>query len=89
MGGTHYTTFSIAGRPVAGMLEIKAEWGDIPPMWMVYFTVADCDAAAKIVTSSGGQVFAPPADIPGIGRFAVVADPQGASLGILGPAKKK
>jgi len=82
MGGTDYTMFSIEGRPVAGMLEIKPEWGEIPPMWMVYFNVTNCDAAAKTVTSNGGQIFAPPADIPGMGRFAVISDPQGASLGI-------
>lgn len=86
-GGTDYTTFMIESRPVAGMLEIQPEWGETPPMWMVYFTVADCDAAVKIVSSSGGQVFVPPKDLPGIGRFAVVADPQGASLGLLAPAQ--
>ncbi|MDH3196800.1 MAG: VOC family protein [Candidatus Krumholzibacteria bacterium] len=86
IGGTDYTTFTVQGRPAASMLEIKPEWGELPPMWMVYFTVASCDAAVKTVQSSGGQVFAPSTDLPGIGRFAVVADPQGASFGILAPA---
>jgi len=86
IGDTRYTIFTVEGRPAAGMLEIKPEWGELPTMWMVYFAVADCSAAAKIVSSSGGQVFAPPTDLPGIGRFAVVCDPQGASFGILASA---
>ncbi len=50
---------------------------EIPAHWLVYFAVASCDETAERVTQLGGRVNMPPADIPGMGRFAVVADPQG------------
>jgi hypothetical protein len=52
-------------------------------VWGVYFSVADADKAAEMVTALGGQVLNPPMDIPGIGRFAVVADPQGAIFSVM------
>jgi hypothetical protein len=45
---------------------------------MMYFGVDDGDAAATKVESLGGSVEVPPADIPEIGRFAGLKDPQGA-----------
>jgi predicted enzyme related to lactoylglutathione lyase len=47
-----------------------------PPFWLVYFGVADIDAAVAKVTELGGAVFGEPTDI-GIARIAVAADPQG------------
>jgi predicted enzyme related to lactoylglutathione lyase len=48
----------------------------------VYFAVNDCDGQAALVQSLGGSVRLPPADVPGVGRFAVVADPQGATFAL-------
>lgn len=56
-----------------------------PPAWTIYFEVDDTDAIAAAVEAAGGQVLMPPQDVPGTGRFAVLADPQGASFGILHP----
>ena len=53
-----------------------------PPSWIGYVAVGDVDAAAAKVTASGGTVHVPPTDIPNIGRFSIVADPYGASLGL-------
>ncbi|NJN96999.1 MAG: VOC family protein [Anaerolineales bacterium] len=78
MGETNYTVFNNGDNMNAGMIEMTAEWGDIPPHWMVYLTVTDCDASAEKVTALGGKVLVPPTDIPNMGRFAVVQDPQGA-----------
>ena len=50
---------------------------------MVYFAVADCDASALKAKSGGGQVKVPPTDIPGVGRFSVIQDPQGAVCSII------
>ena len=83
MGAFKYTTFKVGDNMNGGMMEMTPEWGDIPPHWGVYFTVADCDTAAEKVTSLGGNVLRPPADIPGTGRFAVVQDPQGAVFNII------
>jgi predicted enzyme related to lactoylglutathione lyase len=50
------------------------------PAWTSYVLVDDVDAAAGLAASMGGRVLGSPADIPGVGRFAVVADPWGAVL---------
>lgn len=83
MGETNYTVFINGDNMNAGMIEMTAEWGDIPPHWMVYLTVADCDATAEKVTALGGKVLVPPTDIPNMGRFAVVQDPQGAAFSFI------
>jgi len=70
-------------HPVAGMMQMTEEWGDAPPHWMTYITVADCDASAKTVEELGGQVCVPPTDIPEVGRFAVINDPTGATFSII------
>jgi predicted enzyme related to lactoylglutathione lyase len=83
MEGTPYTQFMNGGQMTAGMIQMTAEWGDIPPHWMVYFAVADCDASAEKIKALGGQIHVPPTDIPAIGRFAVALDPQGAAFSII------
>lgn len=55
----------------------------MPPSWVPYVTVADVDALVKKVVSLGGTVHMPPADIPSVGRFAVIADPQGATINVI------
>jgi predicted enzyme related to lactoylglutathione lyase len=51
--------------------------------WQPYFEVADCDAAAAAVTANGGTVVVPASDIPGVGRFAVALDPDGAQFAVI------
>lgn len=83
LGPFTYTTFMNDDRPAGGMYKPGPEMGNVPPHWLVYFAVDDCDAKAQKVTQLGGKVFAPPMDIPNTGRFAVVQDPQGAAFGII------
>ena len=54
----------------------------IPAHWMVYFAVDDCDATTAKVQGSGGSLMVPPTDIP-VGKFSVVADPQGAGFSLI------
>ncbi|WP_410218143.1 VOC family protein [Paracoccus sp. (in: a-proteobacteria)] len=68
---------------VAGLMETA---DDLPPYWLVYFDVDDIDDALSRIHASGGQVHHGPDQIPGTGRFAVAADPQGAVFGLLEPA---
>lgn len=82
-GPTVYTTFSNAGRPNGGMLQMNEEWEGIPPNWMTYFAVEDCDASAEKAKKLGGTLTVPPTDIPPVGRFAVIQDPQGAVFSII------
>ena len=51
---------------------------EAPPHWLSYVTVEDVDQWTGKVTELGGKIYCPPMDIPGIGRFAVAADPTGA-----------
>jgi uncharacterized protein len=48
-----------------------------------YFQVDDCDASAARATDLGGRVNVPPNDIPHVGRFAMLSDPQGAMFSII------
>ncbi len=71
-----YTLAKVGERQVAGLMDIPAGAG--AAMWFGYILVADVDTAADRVRQAGGAVHRPAADIAGVGRFAVVADPQGA-----------
>jgi uncharacterized protein len=72
-----------ANCPQGGIMELLPQHGPQPPNWKIYFTVADCDADAKRAQALGGRVYMPPMDIPKVGRFAVLADPAGASFAII------
>ena len=75
-----YTLFSTGAAMVAGLMPIPDHAEGAPPMWMGYIGVGDVDAYAGKVKAAGGAVHRAPEDIPGIGRFAVVADPGGAAF---------
>ncbi|MEP6781301.1 MAG: VOC family protein [Gemmatimonadaceae bacterium] len=77
MDGFDYTTFSLDGVPVAGMLPVAHVMDDVKPFWVVYFTVDDVDASVEKATQLGGSICIPATDIPGIGRFAGITSPQG------------
>ena len=81
-GERPYTVLSAGAYGVAGMITISAEAKAMgaPPCWAGYVWVEDVDKAAAQLAAAGGAVKRAPADIPGVGRFAVVADPQGAYL---------
>ncbi|MFQ5400246.1 MAG: VOC family protein [Anaerolineae bacterium] len=76
--GSDYIMFVNNGRFTGGLLQIQPEWGEMPSSWGVYFSVADCDAAAAKAVELGGKILNPPTNIPGTGRFALIQDPQGA-----------
>lgn len=58
------------------------------PAWTFYFRVPDIDAAAAMITSTGGTLFQDPVEIPG-GEYSLNAsDPHGAAFGLVGPRKR-
>lgn len=59
---------------------------DQPPGWLAHVTAPDADATARRAVELGGRVVVPPEDIPGVGRFAVIADPWGAGLSAFTPS---
>ena len=75
-----YTEWEIAGRSIGGMM--KAPSPGIPTHWLTYFMVDDCDASTAKAKSLGARTYVEPMDIPKVGRFSVVADPQGASFAL-------
>jgi predicted enzyme related to lactoylglutathione lyase len=77
-----YTEWQQGGTSIGGLMKIPKEWGPVPPSWLVYFAVSDCDATATKAGELGGGTIVPPTDIPGAGRFAVLRDPQGAVFAI-------
>lgn len=83
MGPMTYTSFMNGDRPAGGMYEPGPELGDMPPNWMVYFAVADADATLARATELGGKSCAPVMDVPGVGRMAVMTDPQGAAFAVI------
>ncbi|MFA7639536.1 MAG: VOC family protein [Parvibaculum sp.] len=76
-----YTRFLVGDTGVGGMMAIPEEECDrAQPGWIGYIGVDDVDGYAKRVVDAGGSVLREPADIPGILRFAAVADPAGAAF---------
>jgi len=61
-------------------MKIPPQAQGAPPHWGAYVTVDDVDATARRAEELGGKVLVPPQDIPGVGRFCVVQDPQGAVI---------
>lgn len=59
---------------------------DTPPSWLMYIAAPDVDATAEAAQRLGGKLLKAPTDIPGIGRFAVLSDPQGAAFAVFMPA---
>lgn len=84
MPGMDYTIFEREGQAqgVGGGMQITPSM-PMPPNWMPYFAVSDCDGSASLAATLGATVLVQPTDIPGTGRFAVLRDPAGATFAIL------
>ena len=83
VGGGAYTEIKAGGRSVAGLMTKPPSMpAEAPPMWAVYFGVGNVDESVQRVTELGGNVIMEPQTIEP-GRFAVVADPQGAPFGVI------
>jgi predicted enzyme related to lactoylglutathione lyase len=79
MPGQSYTLLGRGESHVAGLMPIPqdAVAAGARPSWIGYIAVDDVDAYTKLVKDKGGTIHREPADIPGVGRFAIVSDPQG------------
>ncbi|MGH6818694.1 MAG: VOC family protein [Methylovirgula sp.] len=90
MPNLRYTLFTAGAVPVAGLMALSPEAGaaGVRPGWLGYVSVGDVDADVARVEQAGGKVHHAPADIPGVGRFAVLADPQGAAFALFKPSEQ-
>ena len=76
-----YRIFQSGEEQVAGLM--KNPDASIPAMWTPYVGVEDTDATCKKATELGAEVIVEPMDVPTVGRFAILKDPQGAVFGII------
>ena len=89
MPGMAYTLMKVGDAQVAGAMATPPELAAInaPSTWSGYIAVDDVDATEARVLQLGGKVLRPASDIPQVGRFAVVADPQGGSFMLFKPQR--
>jgi uncharacterized protein len=85
--GGDYVMWVGSQGPLGGVMKLPEEAAKMgaPPNWMGNVRVEDVDATAALTKKLGGKVFKEPSDIPTVGRFAVIADPQGAAIAIFKP----
>jgi uncharacterized protein len=75
-----YAIARVGAAPVAGIVDVSGI-ADAGTQWLSFMAVANVDAAVALFQSGGGKVLVQPLDLP-LARAAVVADPQGAPLGL-------
>jgi predicted enzyme related to lactoylglutathione lyase len=78
MENMSYTVVNANDEDVAGIMPMPPETKDMPPTWGVYVTVDDIEDAVKIAKELGGNILVEPREIPDMGKFCVIQDPQGA-----------
>ena len=82
-GSIYRVLTDVDGRQIAGAT--TPPMPGMPPHWNVYFQVEDVDATVAKVEQLGGRTVAPAFDVPGVGRMAVLADPQGGMFNVMAP----
>lgn len=89
IGDIDYTVISAGGEQIGGIMGVPAGMPEMPPSWGTYVTVDDVELTAKKAAALGGKVLIEPREIPDVGRFALIQDPQGAILSVIayGPSE--
>lgn len=79
-----YTMWMNGDSPVGGVMALpeEAKKAGAPPHWVAYITTPDVDATVDRVKELSGNLIHGPMEIPNVGRFAIVSDPQGAAFAI-------
>jgi uncharacterized protein len=88
MPGMTYTIIKAGGQGIGGIMAVPKEAQGMPPMWGAYVTVNDVDKTARTAEKLGAKLRMPPTDIPTVGRFCVIEDPQGAVINAITYLKK-
>ena len=83
--GMDYRLLSIGDTNIGGMMALTSESleAGMRPVWLGYIGVNDVDATIGAITAAGGTVRMPATDSPGVGRLALLADPQGAGFYVM------
>jgi predicted enzyme related to lactoylglutathione lyase len=83
-GGSSYTVIMVGSDGVGGMAAFPPDVPEAAPAhWLNYFAVDDADATVAKIQALGGVLTMGPMEVEGVGKFAVVADPQGATFGVI------
>jgi uncharacterized protein len=83
IGGIDYTVISAGGEQIGGIMKTPEKSPNMPPSWGTYVTVDDVELTVKKAAALGGKVLMEPHDIPDVGRFALIQDPQGAIFSVI------
>jgi uncharacterized protein len=86
-GSPGYTSLTVDGMGVAGLMAVPQDAMGARPAWMGYILVDDVAAMAAAIQKEGGRLMKGPVDVPGVITFAVVTDPQGAGFLIAKPLR--
>jgi predicted enzyme related to lactoylglutathione lyase len=87
--GQPYTLGFVGDDHAAGLLAMPdGVPAEVPAHWLVYFEVTDCEGTVAQVKKRGGQPLVAPTDLPNVGRFTVMQDPQGAVFAVIQSAPK-
>jgi hypothetical protein len=86
-----YRMINAADGPVGGVFTLTADMcaQGAAPCWLMYVGVEDVDACVASITAAGGRVQVAAFDIPGVGRIAMVSDPQGAPFYVMRGASEQ
>jgi predicted enzyme related to lactoylglutathione lyase len=86
-GDAKYREIDASDGGVGGILQLTSEMiaGGARPAWLGYVLVDDVDKMTASIEQGGGRVHLPPRTMDGVGRFAMVADPQGAPFYVMRP----
>lgn len=84
-GESSYIEWKHGDRSIGGLMEIRKEWGEVPPHWLVYFQVESVDRSVEKAKGLRGVLTMGPQDVPEVGRFAMLHDPQGAAFYVFQP----
>ncbi len=82
-GSEEYIIAKQGDKMVAGLVEMRDKTTDCPTCWGAYITVEDVDSSVAKAEQLGAEVCLSPQDIEGMGRFAVIKDPQGAYVSLI------
>lgn len=83
-GGKDYQEIHLnGGKQFGGIMQKAPELENVPSHWMSYVAVDDIDASIAKAAELGGKVIVPAMEIPGTGRFGVIADPTGAVIAMI------
>lgn len=86
-GAPAYTMFKMGDTQAAGMMAIQKEWGEVPPHWMNYIQVDSITASSAKATKLGAKICKECTEIPGMGWFSIMTDPQGGTISMFSKTK--